>query len=71
MSCYFRHLKEILSGASIEVTAANRKEVDQALHKIAGVAYKDCPAAWKIIKGKLTEEKQRQELVQKLKNAIG
>ena len=44
MSCYLRHLKDILSEAGIEVTAANRKEIDRAFHQITGVPYKECPA---------------------------
>ena len=45
MSCYSRHLKDILAEAGIEVTLANKKEVDRALHKIVEVAHKDCPGA--------------------------
>ncbi len=43
MSCYFRHLKDIFAEAGIEVTKANRKELDRAFHDIVGVVYKDCP----------------------------
>jgi len=43
MSCYFRHLKDILEEADIEVTPDNRKQVDRAIHQIVGVTYKDCP----------------------------
>jgi hypothetical protein len=42
MSCYFRHLKAILAEVGVEVTPANKRDVDQALHEIVGVAYKDC-----------------------------
>jgi len=34
MSCYFRILKDILAEAEIEGTPANRKQVDQAIHKV-------------------------------------
>ena len=71
MSCYFRHLKDILDGARIEVTPDNRKQIDQAIHQIVGVTYKDCPETWKRLKQQLTgDEQKRQELIQKLKNAI-
>jgi hypothetical protein len=71
MSCYFRHLKNILDEAGIEVTPGNRKDVDQAFHQIVGVSYKDCPTAWKRLKQELAGNEQRQqELVRKLKDAL-
>ena len=72
MSCYFRHIKNVLDGAGIEVTASNKKEIDQAFHQIVGVTYKDCPATWKRLKQEwLADERKRQELIQKLQNVIG
>jgi len=71
MSCYFRHLKEIMDAAGIEVTPANKKQIDQAIHQIAGVDYKDCPATWKRLKQEmLTDERKRQDLVDKLRQAV-
>jgi len=67
MSCYFRHMKDVLAEAGIEVTPANKKRIDQALHQVAGVAYKDCPAVWKRLKQELaSDEQKRRELVDKL-----
>ncbi len=72
MSCYFRHLKDILAEAGIKVTPANRKQVDQAFHKVVGVEYKDCPAAGRAVKQQtMGDEKTRQEFVKKLKAAMG
>ncbi len=71
MSCYFRHLKDIFGEAGIEVTAANRKQIDRVVHDVVGTAYKDCPAAWKALKQQiLNDESKRQELVRKLKDSI-
>ena len=71
MSCYFRHLKSILDEASIEVAPGNKKEIDQALHQIVGVAYKDCSAAWKRLKQEIMgDEQKRRDLAQKLQNAV-
>jgi predicted Fe-Mo cluster-binding NifX family protein len=71
MSCYFRHLKDIFSEAGIEVTPANRKKVDQAIHQIVRVDYKECPSAWKNIKQEMSDdENRRQDFIQRLKNAI-
>jgi len=72
MSCYFRHMKDVLSEAGVEVTAANKKQVDQALHQIVGVTYKNCPAAWKALKQQvLADEVKKQKLVEKLRESVG
>ena len=71
MSCYFRHLKDILEEASIEVAPANRKQVDQAIHQIVEVTYKNCPETWKRLKQQLTgDEQERQQLISQLKSAL-
>jgi hypothetical protein len=70
MSCYFRHLEAILTEANIKVTPQNRKQIDQAFHKIVGVDYKECPATWKKLKQEwLNDEKKRKELVKRLQSA--
>ncbi len=71
MSCYFRHLRDILSEAGIETTASNRKRIDQAIHGVVGVAYKDCPATWKRLKQEvLSDPQKRREFVESLRDAI-
>jgi len=71
MSCYLRHLKDILEGVGIEVTPANRKQIDQAIHQIVGVTYKDCPETWKRLKQQLTgDEQKRQEFISQLESAL-
>lgn len=50
MSCYLRHIEDILNEAGIAITPANRRQIDQAVHRAAGITYKDCPATWKKIK---------------------
>ena len=68
MSCYFRHLKELFDEAGIEVTPANRNQVDQAIHRLVNVPCKECPQAWKKLKQEiLTNEEKRQEFVAKLR----
>ena len=69
MSCYLRHMKDILDEAGIEVTPANRKRIDQAFHQIAGVTYKDCPAAWKVLKQRLVTGELKRELARELLEA--
>ena len=70
MSCYFRHLQAIFTEAGIEVTSANRKQIDQAIHQIVDVSYKDCPATWKKIKLGMADSESKQEFIQNLKKAI-
>ena len=71
MSCYFRHMKDILDEARITVSPRNKKQIDQAFHQIVGTNYKDCPTTWKALKQTYLEnEKKRNELIQKLQAAI-
>jgi len=70
MSCYFRHLKDVLAEAGVEVTQANKKDVDQAILEIVGVAYKDCPCAWKNLKQKMGNEAGRAAVVKRLRKAL-
>jgi len=32
MSCYFRHMKDVLEEAGVEITKENKKEVDRIIH---------------------------------------
>lgn len=67
MSCYFRHLDELFREAGIELTKENKKAVDAKIHEIVGVAYKDCPKTWRLVKERLADSSLRDELVIKLK----
>jgi len=72
MSCYLRHLKDVLSEAGVEVTAVNKKQIDRTIHEIVGTTYKDCPATWKEVKGKITSsDAEKKAFVKKLKAAMG
>lgn len=71
MSCYFRHLKDILSEAGIEVTPGNKRQLDQAIHDAVEVTYKDCPATWRRLKQQIIgQEHKKQDLIRKLKDAL-
>jgi hypothetical protein len=63
-------LKDIFAEAGISITPANRKDIDQVVHKIVGVPYKDCPGTWKALKTRfLVDETGRRDLVKRLKAA--
>lgn len=67
MSCYFRHMKDVLEEAGIDVTPKNKKEVDRVLHELVEVEYKDCSPAWKAVKDRIKGDKAaRAEFVKKL-----
>lgn len=73
MSCYFRHLAGVFEEAGMdlgEVKAdkALKKEVDARIHALVGVDYKDCPAAWRKVKGMIADEKGRRKLVRALRS---
>ncbi len=55
MTCYFRHMNEIFTELGVIVTSENKREIDKEIHKLVGVEYKNCSAAWKAIK-KLRDE---------------
>jgi predicted Fe-Mo cluster-binding NifX family protein len=57
MSCYIRHLDEVLKEAGIEVTKENSKKVDEAIHRVVEVEYKNCPDTWKAVKDQLVNDR--------------
>jgi hypothetical protein len=71
VSCYFRRIRDVFEAAGIEITPQNKKDIDRAIHKIAGVKYKDCPATWKRLNQQfLADEKSRKILVKKISSAL-
>jgi len=71
MSCYLRHIKDILDEAGIVVIPANRQQIDQAIHQAVGVGYKNCPVTWKKIKQEIKgDEEKHRALVKQLRIAM-
>ncbi len=71
MSCYLRHIKDIIDEAGIVITPANRKQVDQTIHQAVGVAYKNCPATWKRVKEEIKgDEEKRHALIKQLQTVM-
>jgi len=58
LTCYFRHLKDVLARAGINITKENKKEVDRVIHGIVGVEYKNCSAAWKEVKKRIADSEE-------------
>ena len=71
MSCYFSHIKDVLADAEIEVTVENKKMIDQAIHELVAVEYKNCSPTWKAVKTHIkNDETARAKFIQKLKRTV-
>ncbi len=56
LTCYFRHMTQIFAELGVEVTPENKRDIDQAIHKLLCVEYKNCSATWKEIKKRKEED---------------
>jgi hypothetical protein len=64
-------MKDILDEVGVEITPANKKEIDAIIHQIVDVKYKNCSPAWKKIKEMVKGDPAKRELfVEKLKAAV-
>jgi hypothetical protein len=48
--------KRSLKKAGVDVTEANKREIDRVIHGTVGVKYKNCSATWKEVKKRITED---------------
>ena len=67
MSCYLKHMEEIISEAGIELTKENRKSVDHAIRRAVGKPDSNCPEVWKEIKSQVADGK-RQAMIDNLRS---
>ena len=71
MSCYFRHMKDVLEEAGVEVTKENKKEIDSTIHRLVEVEYKNCSPAWKAVKEMIkTDEEARNRFIKRLRETL-
>jgi len=59
LTCYFRHLRDFFDKAGIKATSENKKQIDQIIHDIVKVKYKNCPATWKEVKKLIAEDEEK------------
>jgi hypothetical protein len=52
-------MKLVFEKIGIEFTSENKKEIDRKIHALVGVPYKNCPEAWKAIKRRMTQDRER------------
>jgi len=72
MSCYFRHMKDVFEEAGVRVTKENKKEIDQIIHELVNVPYKQCSPAWKGVKEQIRiDDKDKGLFVENLKKRLG
>jgi hypothetical protein len=65
-------MKDVFAEIGVEVTKENKKDIDRAIHRIAGIDYKDCSSTWRTLKAEfLGDEGKRAAFVKKLKKAVG
>lgn len=71
MSCYFRHMKDVLEEAGVEVSKENKKNVDRVIHGLVDVEYKNCSPTWKAVKEHIKgDAKARDKFINSLKKEL-
>ena len=71
MSCYFRHMKDVLAEAGVEVTQENKKEIDRIIHEMVDVDYKNCSPTWKGVKDHIKQDDTaRNRFIETLKTKL-
>ena len=59
MSCYTRHLAELLPP---DPSAADKRALDRAIRKVLGMEEADCPDVWEQVKARRTDPYFRQRV---------
>jgi len=69
MSCYLRHMKDILEGADLHPqNRKERKQIDLTIRSVVGKVPKDkCNIVWKEVKIWLQDEEKKEKLISELK----
>ncbi|EKQ52322.1 MAG: hypothetical protein B655_1904 [Methanobacterium sp. Maddingley MBC34] len=69
MSCYLRHMKDVLNKADLHPEdRKERKKVDYAIRKVVGMKPEDkCNLVWKEVKIWLNDEDKKKQLTVELK----
>jgi hypothetical protein len=71
MSCYFRHIKDVLDEAGVAVTTENKKDIDRIIHDLVDVEYKNCSNTWKAVKRQIKgDDRARSQFIKRLKKEL-
>ena len=71
MSCYFRHMKDVLEEAGVDITPENKKEIDRIIHELVQIEYKNCSPTWKGVKEQIKiDDKTKNSFINRLKQEL-
>jgi hypothetical protein len=64
-------MRDVFKEAEISVTPKNKKDIDQAIHRLMEVKYKKCmPDCWSEVKKMMANEKTRKAFMADLKKIL-
>lgn len=69
MTCYTRHLTDILKELDLEDTKENRRTLDRKIRKVLRRDKDGCSAVWKDVKEQIHDTAKRDLLIGELKKA--
>ena len=69
MTCYTRHLINVIRELGLEDTGENRRTLDRKIRMVLKREKDGCSAVWKDVKEQLHEPAKRQSLIEELKKA--
>lgn len=68
LSCYLRHLDDLLNEGNIPLGKEERKKVDQVIHRMMGMESAHCPEVWRAVKAEIAHD--REWFVRRLKEEL-
>lgn len=69
MSCYLRHMKDIIEEAGVNLNdKEDRKTIDKVIHDFVEIEYKNCSSTWAEIKEIRQDATLRKKLIDAIKN---
>jgi membrane-bound lytic murein transglycosylase MltF len=70
MSCYTRHLTDIIEELGIENNIDTRRIIDRQIRRILKKQDANCPEVWRDVKERIHDPEQKKKLVSELKKTI-
>ena len=67
MTCFLRHLDDLLKAAGIRRTVENSREIQEEIRRIIGVKSRDCSDIWKELKVWLGNKEKKKILEDQLR----
>ena len=58
MTCYFKNSRmvDLFNALEVKVTKENRDAINEVIHEMLSVDYKNCAATWKLVRKRLKED---------------